>query len=334
MMVSPQISTTWWKEATVYQVYPFSFKDSTGTGTGDLNGITSKLPYLRDLGVDVLWMSPIYASPMKDMGYDISDYRQIHPDMGTMQDWERLVSEAHKLGLKVVMDLVVNHTSDEHAWFKESRGEGVDGPKRDWYYWRKAKDGAEPNNWGAIFGGSAWEWDEGSHEYYLHVFDVSQPDLNWTNPDVREAVWDVMRFWLDKGCDGFRMDVINGISKVFKDAPIVDPSSKFQYGLVNRFNGPKVIEYLMEMHEKVLSHYKDKFTVGETPGIQVPEDAIKYVQNGKPLQVDLSSVAGGDKQLMSLDDIQLRAHAHGYRKRPKALLPPRLEATRAQGHLR
>ena len=274
----------WWKEAVVYQIYPYSFKDTTGIGIGDLNGITSKLPYLRDLGVDIIWLCPIYASPMKDMGYDISDYRNIHPEMGTMRDWEILVEEAHKLDLKLVMDLVVNHTSDEHEWFRESKNGGISGPKRDWYVWKPARDGKEPNNWGAIFGGSCWEFDESTQEYYLHVFDVSQPDLNWENSEVREAVWEIMRFWLDKGCDGFRMDVINCISKIFADVPITDPGNEFQYGLLNRFNGPKVIDYLDEMNKRVLDHYPNAFTVGETPGVEIPEDAIKYVKGGKPLQ--------------------------------------------------
>ena len=275
----------WWKSAVVYQIYPYSFKDTTGNGIGDINGITSKLKYLQGLGVDVIWLSPIYASPMKDMGYDISDYRAINPDFGTMEDWEQMVARAHELGMKVVMDLVVNHTSDQHAWFQQSK-RGEDG-KRDWYVWRPPKDSQEPNNWGAIFGGSCWEWDADSKEYFLHVFDPSQPDLNWENPAVREAVWDVMRFWLDKGCDGFRMDVINCISKEpgFPDVPVIDPTTKFQYGLLHRFNGPKVIEYLNEMYDKVLQHYPEVFTVGETPGIATAEEAIPLIKQGKPLQM-------------------------------------------------
>jgi glycosidase len=276
----------WWKEAVVYQIWPSSFKDSNGSGSGDLNGITSKLPYLKDLGIDTIWLSPIYASPMVDMGYDISDYHAINPDMGTMQDIERLIKEAHKVGLKVVMDLVVNHTSDEHAWFQESKIK--DSPKRDWYVWKKAKEnGKEPNNWGAIFGGSCWEWDEPSQEYYLHVFDKKQPDLNWDNPKVREAVWDIMKFWLNKGCDGFRMDVINCISKEpgFPDVPITDDSQEYQYGLKYRFNGPNVQKYLAEMYDKVLQYYPDAFTVGETPGVAKPEQALPYVKDGRPLQM-------------------------------------------------
>ncbi|TGO69874.1 hypothetical protein BOTNAR_0006g00630 [Botryotinia narcissicola] len=279
----------WWKEAVVYQIYPASYLDTTGSGDGDLNGITSKLPYIRSLGVDVVWISPIYASPMNDMGYDISDYRAINPMFGTMEDWERLCARAHELGLKLVMDLVVNHTSSEHPWFKESVSGGPKGPKRDFYYWQPPKNGKEPNNWGAMFGGSSWEKDP-SHqtdEYYLHVYDVSQPDLNWTNPAVRNEVWDIMRFWLDKGCDGFRMDVINCISKEpgFPDFEVTDPRLEFQIGVRGNFNGPHVKEYLEEMHREVLCHYPEAFTVGETPGLKRPESALGLVQGGKPLQM-------------------------------------------------
>ncbi|KAM6478340.1 glycoside hydrolase family 13 protein [Trichoderma sp. SZMC 28011] len=275
----------WWRDTIVYQIYPVSFKDTTGNGKGDLNGITSKLPYLKDLGVEVVWLSPVYASPMIDMGYDISNYREIHPDFGSMADWERMVEEAHRIGLKVVMDLVVNHTSDQHEWFQDAKNGGS---KKDWYIWRgKNKEGKEPNNWGAIFGGSCWEWNDKLQEYYLHVFDVSQPDLNWENPVVREAVWGVMRFWLDKGCDGFRMDVINCISKTpgFPDAPVTDPQNPYQYGLIHRFNGPKVADYLLEMHEKVLQYYPNAFTVGEAPGVKSAEQALPLVKNGVPLQM-------------------------------------------------
>lgn len=279
----------WWRDTVVYQIYPVSFNDTTGNGRGDLNGITSKLPYLKDLGVEVVWLSPVYASPMVDMGYDISNYREIHPDFGTMEDWERMTKEAHRIGLKVVMDLVVNHTSDQHEWFQDAKDGGS---KKDWYIWRgKNSEGKEPNNWGAIFGGSCWEWNDKLQEYYLHVFDVSQPDLNWENPAVRDAVWDIMRFWLDKGCDGFRMDVINCISKTpgFPDAPIVDPQSMYQYGLIHRFNGPKVADYLLEMHDKVLQYYPNAFTVGEAPGVKSAEQALPLIQNGIPLQVCLTS---------------------------------------------
>lgn len=278
-------TTDWWRESVVYQIYPSSFKDTTGNGIGDLNGITSELPYLKRIGVDIVWLSPIYVSPMKDMGYDISDYRAINPDFGTMEDWEVLVQKAHEIGLKVVMDLVVNHTSDQHAWFQDAK-EG--GAKKDWYIWRgKKHDGKEPNNWGAIFGGSCWEWNEKLQEYYLHVFHTSQPDLNWENPAVRQAVWDIMTFWLDKGCDGFRMDVINCISKTpgFPDAPVTNPKSPYQYGLVHRFNGPRVIDYLTEMHESVLKYYPNAFTVGEAPGVKNAQQALPLIQNGIPLHM-------------------------------------------------
>lgn len=283
----------WWKEAIVYQIYPFSFKDTTGNGWGDLNGIISKLPYLQGLGVDVIWLSPIYASPMKDCGYDISDYEAINPDLGTMDDFDNLVRETHRLGLKLVMDLVVNHTSDQHAWFQDSR---AGGEKREWYVWQPPQwnngQKVEPNNWGAIFGGSCWEWDDNREAYYLHVFDVSQPDLNWENPSVRDAVWNIMDFWLDKGCDGFRMDVINCISKEpgFPDVPVTIPDEKYQYGLRYRFNGPKVQEYLEEMYERVLKPRAQQrkeaiFTVGEMPGITDPEQAITHTKGGIPLQM-------------------------------------------------
>ncbi|MED4987423.1 alpha-amylase family glycosyl hydrolase, partial [Geobacillus stearothermophilus] len=203
----------WWKEAVVYQIYPRSFYDSNGDGIGDIRGIIVKLDYLKELGVDVVWLSPVYKSPNDDNGYDISDYREIMDEFGTMEDWEEMLEEMHKRGIKLVMDLVVNHTSDEHPWFIESR-KSKDNPYRDYYIWRPGKDGKEPNNWESIFSGSAWEYDDTTEEYYLHLFSKKQPDLNWENPKVRREVYDIMKFWLDKGVDGFRMDVINMISKV------------------------------------------------------------------------------------------------------------------------
>ncbi|KLO03941.1 glycosyl hydrolase [Schizopora paradoxa] len=199
----------WWKEAIVYQVYPASFCDSNGDGIGDLKGLTSKLDYLKDLGVDVVWLSPIYKSPQVDMGYDISDYEDIDPRYGTLADWDNLVAELHRRDMKLMMDLVVNHTSDEHAWFKESRASKTN-PKSDWYIWRPPKYDADgnrlpPNNWRSHFQGSVWEWDETREEYYLHLYAAAQPDLNWENPDVRNAVWKMMRFWMDRGTDGFRV---------------------------------------------------------------------------------------------------------------------------------
>lgn len=277
-------STAWWKEAAVYQVYPLSFQDSNGDGIGDLNGIRARLPYIRDLGIDVIWLSPVYASPFKDMGYDVSDYRAINPQLGTMADWDLLLRETHSLGMKLVMDLVVNHTSDEHPWFRSSC---VGGDHKDWYIWQPPKNGKEPNNWGAYFGGSCWEFYPARNEYYLHVFDKSQPDLNWTNPAVRDAIWDIMRFWLDKGCDGFRMDVINCISKEpgLPDVPITHPDEEFQPGYLYRYNGPHLHDYLQEMHDKVLKDYPNAFTVGETPGVDTFDEAIPFVKQGHPLQV-------------------------------------------------
>ena len=202
----------WWKESVVYEIYPRSFKDSNGDGIGDIQGIIEKLDYLKDLGVNVLWIGPIFQSPMDDNGYDISDYQDIHPDYGTVEDYDRLLEEAHKRDIKILVDLVVNHTSDEHKWFDESR-KSVDNPYREYYIWKPGKDGKEPNNWGSVFGGSAWEYDEATDMYYLHNFSKKQPDLNWENPKVREEIYEMMKWWCDRGIDGFRMDVISMISK-------------------------------------------------------------------------------------------------------------------------
>ncbi|WP_343253478.1 alpha-glucosidase [Ligaoa zhengdingensis] len=262
----------WWKESVVYQIYPRSFADSNGDGIGDLNGITEHLDYLRDLGVDVLWLSPVYQSPNDDNGYDISDYKAIMADFGTMEDFDRLLAEAHKRGLKIVMDLVVNHTSDEHPWFVESR-RSADSPYRDYYIWREGKKGGPPNNWGSFFSGPAWEYDEASGMYYLHLFSKKQPDLNWDNPKVRNEVYDMMTWWCDKGIDGFRMDVISMISK---DPALPDGPVDGLYGDTGPSccNGPHVHEYLQEMNRRVLSLY-DLMTVGETGGATV-EDARRY----------------------------------------------------------
>ena len=268
------MQTPWWKEAVVYQIYPRSFMDSNGDGIGDLNGITSKLDYLKELGIDVIWMSPVYQSPNDDNGYDISDYQAIMDEFGTMEDFDRLLSEAHKRGLRIVMDLVVNHTSDEHAWFVESR-KGKEGPYADFYIWRDGKaDGSEPNNWGSCFSGSAWQFDEGRGQYYLHLFSKKQPDLNWDNPKVRDKVFQMMTWWCDKGIDGFRMDVISMISKTAEM-----PDGKVNGGLYGDFgpycvHGPNVHRYLREMNERVLSRY-DLMTVGETSGV-TPEQACLY----------------------------------------------------------
>lgn len=253
----------WWKESVVYQIYPRSFKDSNGDGIGDLKGIISKLDYLEYLGVNVLWLCPVYTSPNVDNGYDISDYQGIMDEMGTMADWEELRDGLHSRGMKLVMDLVVNHTSDQHSWFLESRS-SQDNPYRNYYIWRPGKNGKEPNNWSSEFGGSAWEYDEKTGEYYLHVFSKHQPDLNWENKKVRYEIYAMMKWWLDKGVDGFRMDVINMISKDPKlpDASARD-SSPYQWGGQFFINGPRLEYYLREMHAKVLSKY-DIMTVGET----------------------------------------------------------------------
>lgn len=264
----------WWKEAIVYQIYPRSFCDSNGDGIGDLNGITSKLDYLKELGIDVIWLSPVYKSPNDDNGYDISDYEDIMTEFGTMEDFDRMLAAAHERGIKIVMDLVVNHTSDEHPWFVESRS-SKDNLKRDYYIWKEGKDGKEPNNWGSAFSGPAWKYDEKTDMYYLHLFSVKQPDLNWVNPKVRKEVFDMMTRWCEKGIDGFRMDVISLISKPegFPDAKVVG-----LYGDMNICaNGPKVHDYLKEMNEKVLSKF-DIMTVGETAGVTLDE-AKKYANS-------------------------------------------------------
>ena len=261
----------WWKEAVVYQIYPRSFCDSNGDGIGDLNGITSKLDYLKELGIDVIWLSPVYKSPNDDNGYDISDYEDIMTEFGTMDDFDRMLAAAHERGIKIVMDLVVNHTSDEHPWFVESRS-SKDNEKRDYYIWKEGKDGKEPTNWGSAFSGPAWKYDEKTDMYYLHLFSVKQPDLNWENPKVRKEVFDMMTRWCEKGIDGFRMDVISLISKPegYPDAKVVG-----LYGDMNICaNGPKVHDYLKEMNEKVLSKF-DIMTVGETAGVTL-EEAKKY----------------------------------------------------------
>ncbi|MDT5102363.1 MAG: oligo,6-glucosidase [Mycobacterium sp.] len=267
-MTPPQ--EVWWKSAVVYQIYPRSFADSNGDGVGDLGGIVGRLDYLRALGVDVIWLSPIYRSPQADNGYDISDYRDIDPLFGTLVDFDKLLAEVHERGMKLVMDLVVNHTSDEHPWFVESRS-SRGGPKRDWYVWRDARDGGEPNNWGSFFGGSAWAWDRSTEQYYLHLFDRKQPDLNWENPQVREAVHEVMRWWLDRGVDGFRMDVINFISKTagLPDAAAI-PGQRFVSAMDEFVDGPHVHDYLAEMTREVFTGRDGEFiTIGEMPGVTI-----------------------------------------------------------------
>ena len=274
----------WWTNAVVYQIYPRSFQDTNGDGIGDLKGITSRLDYLADLGVDVLWLSPVYKSPQDDNGYDISDYQDIDPLFGTLEDMDELLAEAHKRGLKVVMDLVVNHTSDEHAWFQASRDK--DDPHADWYWWRPAKPGhepgtpgAEPNQWGSYFGGSAWEYDPKRGEYFFHQYSKKQPDLNWENPEVRKAVYKMMNWWMDRGIDGFRMDVITQISKVVdangklpgEDGSLIadDPVGPEGYSSPFPFcsDGPRVDEFLAEMRREVFEGREGFMNVGEAPGV-------------------------------------------------------------------
>ncbi|CAM3945438.1 glycoside hydrolase family 13 protein [Alkalicoccus chagannorensis] len=255
----------WWKEAVVYQIYPRSFRDSNGDGIGDIQGIIEKVDYLAELGIDVVWLSPVYESPNDDNGYDISHYQRIMKEFGTMEDWDELLDALHDRGIRLMMDLVVNHTSDEHPWFIESRS-SRDNPYRDYYIWRDpAPDGSEPNNWVSFFSGSAWEWDETTGQYYLHLFTKKQPDLNWEREEVRQQVYDMMTWWLDRGVDGFRMDVINNISKTpgLPDASIKDPASRYQFAAEHFADGPRLFEYLEEMRDKVLRHY-DTITVGET----------------------------------------------------------------------
>lgn len=273
----------WWRSAVVYQIYPRSFADASGDGIGDLPGITEHLDHLERLGVDVVWLSPVYRSPMDDNGYDISDYHDVDPIFGTLDDFDTLLAEVHRRGMKLVMDLVVNHTSDEHPWFVEARS-SKDSPKRDWYWWRPARPGhvpgepgAEPTNWGSFFSGPAWEYDETTGEYYLHLFSRKQPDLNWENPEVREAVYAMMRRWLDKGVDGFRMDVVNLISK---DPALPDgevrPGQEFGERDAAVVDGPRVHEFVAEMHREVFAGVdRDLLLVGETPGVSI-EEARKY----------------------------------------------------------
>lgn len=265
----------WWKESVVYQIYPISFKDSNGDGIGDLQGIISKLDYLQELGIEVIWLCPIYQSPNHDNGYDISDYRAIMKQFGTMEDFDELLTQAHKRNLKIIMDLVVNHTSDEHPWFIESRS-SIDNPKRDYYIWRKGKNGGPPNNWESYFGGSVWEYDELTDEYYLHLYTKQQPDLNWDNKNVIREVEEMVSWWLDKGVDGFRLDAIAHIVKAenLPDAP--NPTGLPYVRAYKLFsNLEKVHTLLRNLYEEVLYKY-DIMTVGETSGLG-PEQALNYI---------------------------------------------------------
>ncbi|WP_062204370.1 alpha-glucosidase [Demequina salsinemoris] len=315
------MSGDWWKSAVVYQIYPRSFQDSNGDGIGDLNGIRRRLGYLQDLGVDVLWLSPIYASPHADNGYDISDYQAIDPAFGTMGDFDALLAEVHERGMRLVMDLVVNHTSDEHPWFLESRA-SRHSAKRDWYWWRPPREGfefgmpgAEPTNWRGFFSGSTWEPDDESGEYFLHLFHPKQPDLNWENPEVRQAVYAMMRWWLDKGVDGFRMDVINLISKVL---PLQD-GEPGPGGLGNGFPlvacGPRMHEFLQEMHREVFAgRDAELLTVGEMPGVMTDDAILTTDPERRELDmvfqfdhVDVDHGPGGKFDPQPLDLVRLKA---------------------------
>lgn len=301
---------SWWKESVVYQIYPRSFKDSNGDGIGDLQGIIEKLDYLKELGVDIIWLSPVYKSPNDDNGYDVSDYQDIMDEFGTMADWEHLVQEMHDREMKLMMDLVVNHSSDEHRWFLEAK-KSKDNPYRNYYIWRKGKDGKEPTNWESFFSGSAWEYDETTDEYFLHLFSKKQPDLNWENPKLRREVYDMMNWWIDKGVDGFRMDVINLISKAgYQDAPNLE-GKKYASGAEYFFNGPKIHEYLQEMNKEVLS--KGVVTVGETPGVDVEQAKLYTGSDRNELNMvfqfehmDLDSGPGGKWDLRPLKLKDLR----------------------------
>ncbi|PFA69489.1 glucohydrolase [Bacillus sp. AFS015802] len=306
------MSKQWWKESVVYQIYPRSFMDSNGDGIGDIKGIISKLDYLKKLGIDVVWLSPVYESPNDDNGYDISNYKKILDEFGTMADWEEMLREMHKREMKLVMDLVVNHSSDEHGWFVESR-KSKDNPFRDYYIWREGKDGREPNNWESVFSGSAWEYDEATDEYFLHIFSKKQPDLNWENPKLRGEIYDMMKFWLDKGIDGFRMDVINFISKVpgLPDAPNPE-GNRYASGHEYFMNGPLIHEFLNEMNQEVLSRY-DVMTVGEMPGV-TPEEAVLYTGEDRDEvnmvfqfeHMDVDSGPGGKWDVIPFDLVKLK----------------------------
>lgn len=303
----------WWKESVVYQIYPRSFQDSNGDGIGDLPGIIRRLDYLKELGVDVLWISPFYKSPGRDNGYDISDYQAIQAEFGSMEDFDRLLAEAHARGLRVVIDLVVNHTSNQHPWFIESRAHRSS-PKRDYYIWRDGQNGGPPNNWGSNFSGSAWTLDEVTGQYYLHTFGDFQPDLNWDNPAVREEVFRMMRWWCDKGVDGFRMDVISMISKT-PDMPDGELKPGSTYGSFAPYvvNGPHVHQYLQQMNREVLSRY-NLLTVGECSGLTVDQACHYANEDGTELsmafQFEHMDLDGGESfkwNTRKIDIVELKA---------------------------
>lgn len=298
---------TWWKEAVAYQVYPRSFMDSNGDGIGDLQGMISKLDYLKELGIDVIWICPMYKSPNDDNGYDISDYQDIMDEFGTMEDFDQLLKETHKRGMKLIIDLVINHTSDEHAWFLESR-ESKDSPKRDWYIWRDGKDGAEPNNWESIFGGSAWEYDEITDQYFLHIFSRKQPDLNWENKEVRTALYDMINWWLDKGIDGFRVDAISHIKKEDGLNDMPNPEGlQYVSSFDKHMNVDGIQAYLEELKQETFSKY-DIMTVGEANGVSI-EEAYLWVgeEKGKfnmVFQFEHLDLWDSEKKALDLDKLK------------------------------
>jgi oligo-1,6-glucosidase len=319
------IARDWWKSAVVYQVYPRSFADSDGDGVGDLRGIIGRLDYLERLGVDVVWLSPVYTSPMADNGYDISDYQDVDPLFGTLKDLDELIAGLHDRGMKLVMDLVVNHTSSAHAWFQESRS-SQDNARRDWYWWRKPRDGyepgtpgAEPTNWGSAFSGPAWTYDPATGEYYLHLFAPEQPDLNWENPEVRQAVYAMMRWWLDRGVDGFRMDVVNHLSKALReDGSLPDGvvGEGTAYGDKTPYvvNGPRIHEFLHEMHQEVLAgRPPGLIAIGEMPACPL-EEAVLYTDPAREEldmvfqfeHVDLDSGPGGKWDIVPMTMLDLK----------------------------
>ena len=299
---SASMQRRWWKESVVYQIYPRSFCDSNGDGIGDLRGIISKIDYLVLLGIDVVWLSPVYKSPNDDNGYDISDYQAIMDEFGTLADWDELLALLHARGIRLLMDLVVNHTSDEHAWFVESR-KSKDNPFRDYYIWRPGRGDHEPNNWDSFFGGSAWQHDAATGEYYLHLFSRKQPDLNWDNQEVRHAIYDMMRWWLDRGIDGFRMDVITMISKApdLADAPVTRPT-RYQSGMPQFIHGPRLLDFLAEMKAEVLAKY-DVLAVGEAVAV-TPEHALALTDE----------LSGSLNMLFQFEHVELDADRGGLAK--------------------
>ncbi|MFW6049218.1 MAG: alpha-glucosidase, partial [Candidatus Bipolaricaulota bacterium] len=286
----------WWKEAVAYQIYPRSFNDSNGDGIGDLPGIEKKVDYLDYLGVDLVWLSPVYDSPNDDHGYDVRDYRKIMDEFGDMEDWERLLEEFHRRGIKLIMDFVPNHTSDEHRWFRRSR-KSKEGKYRDYYFWREGSEGELPNNWGSIFGGPAWEFDDLTSEYYLHIFSRKQPDLNWDNPEVRGELYETMNWWMGKGIDGFRLDVVNFISKD-PDLPEGDENGPYgSPGSRHYVDGPNIHRYFQEMNREVFAG-RDAVAVGETPLVS-GEDGARYVD---PSRKELDMIFQFDHVTFDLDD--------------------------------